>query len=80
MNGLLGPQVRDPNYKLRFCLIVLVGLLAFGSLLLWKGQMLFAAEYQEMPITHSEVKIKKENRSIQEKMKKKLTQDYELEN
>ncbi len=61
MSGLIGSQVRDPNYRLRFFIIMTAGAVAFGAVLSWKSSILFASEYQDMPVTSQQLKIKKEN-------------------
>lgn len=79
MSVFAGEEVGDPNYLLRFSLIVVFGLFAFGSLILWRGEVLFAADYQAMPVTHQELRIKKHNQSVQEKMRNGLMEKYEEE-
>jgi hypothetical protein len=71
MSYLTGSQVSDPNFLLRFALIIFSGTIAFGAVLFWKSQLLLAAEYQEMPTTHKQVKVKKQNI---------IKQRYSLEN
>lgn len=78
MSGLLGARVKDPNYVLSFSLMAMFGLLALGTLALWRGQLLLAAEYQDFPITHREAAIKKSNQEKQETMRKKFITNYEL--
>jgi hypothetical protein len=81
MSNLTGYSVKDPNYVLRLVCIVFMGVLAIGSVMFWRSQLLFASEYQEMPVTHQELKVKKENGVKQQKMlaglQKKLMQDQE---
>jgi hypothetical protein len=75
--GLLGSGVKDPNYVLRFAVIFFMGVVAFGAVLFWKTQLIFNAEYQEMPTTHEQVKVKKENRLKQQKMQNVLLKNLE---
>lgn len=83
MSGFYSYRVRDPNYRLRFGFIVMLGLLAFGTLLYWRGALLFAADYQEFPVTHEQIDIKNSNEKKQQKMQsdfqKKLLKKYQLE-
>lgn len=80
---LIGSQVSDPNYILRFSVIMVLGMVAFASLLGWRSALFMASEYQEMPITHEQMKIKKENTQRQTKMQtdfqKKIQQKYQIE-
>ena len=71
--ALIGSSVRDPNYILRFSVIVFMGIIAVGSVLMWRSSLLFASEYQEMPVTHEQIRIKKEN----EKKEKNLVKLFE---
>jgi hypothetical protein len=68
MEGLIGSGVKDPNFLLRLSFLAFVGIIAFGSVLFWRTQLLFASEYQEMPITHEQLKIKKQNLKKQGKI------------
>jgi hypothetical protein len=83
MSGFYSYRVRDPNYRLRFSFIVIMGLLAFGSLLYWRGALLFAADYQEPPVTHGQVELKNSNEKKQKAMennfKKNMMKKYQLE-
>ncbi|MBI5530096.1 MAG: hypothetical protein HY918_01175 [Candidatus Doudnabacteria bacterium] len=74
-----GYGVKDPNYILRFSVIVFMGVAAMGSVLAWRSSLLFASEYQEMPITHEQIKIKKENEKKQQSLQKKILNNYKLE-
>ena len=67
---LIGSSVNNPNYLLRFCLLVFVGVISVAVALSWRSQLLFAAEYQDLPVTHQQLKIKKENEKEQLKMVK----------
>jgi hypothetical protein len=72
MSDLYGSDVRDPNFLLRFSIIVFMGIMAFGSVLFWRSSLLFATEYQELPVTHEQIKIKKENQKKQKTLQSKL--------
>ena len=68
---ILGSGISDTNVKLRFCLIVFGGIICFGAVMVWRSETLLAAAYQEMPITHEQIKIKNENnlkKSLQQKL------------
>lgn len=58
---IVGDGVRDPNFRLRFFAIIFIGLIGFGIAMSWRSQILFAAEYQDMPVTHQQIKIRKQN-------------------
>ena len=77
--ALIGSSVRDPNYILRFSVIVFMGIIAVGSVLMWRSALLFASEYQEMPVTHEQIRIKKENEKKQQSLQKKILNRYQLE-
>lgn len=83
--GILGSQVKEANYILRFSIAAFLIIILFGSILFWKSQLMLAAEYQDMPVTEYQIKIKKENLKKQEQMKKqntlksKLVPNYNLE-
>ena len=68
MDGLIGSGVNDPNFLLRFSFLIFAGVIAFGSILFWRSQVLFAAEYQEMPVTRAQLEVKKSNLKIQSKL------------
>lgn len=72
MSWLSGSEVSDPNYILRFAVIAFMAVVAFSSVLFWKSQLLFAAEYQEFPVTHQQLKIKKENEQKKKNLANKL--------
>ena len=76
--ALIGSSVNDPNYVLRFSVIVFMGIMAFGSVLFWRSQLLFTADYQEMPLTHEQIRIKKENTQKQQSIQNKLLKNYQL--
>ena len=63
-----GSGVGDPNFVLRFSIIVFIGIILFSSVLFWKSQLLFVAEYQDLPVTHEQIRIKKENKLKQQKI------------
>ncbi len=68
MSNLIGSNVKNSNYILRLALLFFVGLTAFGSVVFWKSQLMFASEYQEFPKTHEQMKVRKENILIRAKM------------
>ncbi|GEM_PF-5275527 len=51
MSGLVGSGVGEGNTRLRLLCIFLAGVVVFASVLYWRAQVMFAAEYQEFP-TH----------------------------
>jgi len=51
MSGLLGSQVKDPNFRLRFFIIMFMGIIAFGVILYWRSQLLFSTEYVDFPMS-----------------------------
>ena len=75
MSGLYGSDINNPNFVLRFAIISFMGIAAFASVMFWKSQLLFAAEYQEMPVTQAQLKVKKQNDTIRKKLAGKLTQN-----
>ncbi|MEK7161972.1 MAG: hypothetical protein AAB729_04780 [Patescibacteria group bacterium] len=77
--ALIGSNVNDPNYVLRFSVIVFMGIMAFGSVLSWRSQLLFAADYQEMPVTHEQLRVKKENNLKKQSLQKKILNNYQIE-
>lgn len=46
---LVGSKVSDANWKLRLCVVSFMGVAAFGSVLYWRSQLLFASSYQPLP-------------------------------
>ncbi len=68
MEGLIGSGVKDANFLLRLSFLVFAGIIAFGSVLFWRTELLFASEYQEMPTTQAQLSVKKENLKKQTKM------------
>ncbi len=44
-----GGRVSDPNYRLRFFLIFLGGLIALASILYWRSKLLLSQEYVDFP-------------------------------
>ncbi len=77
--ALIGSRVNDPNYVLRFSVIVFMGIIAFGSLLMWKSQLLFTADYQEMPVTQEQLRVKKENDFKKQSLQNNILKNYQLE-
>ena len=49
-----------------------MGIIAMGSVLFWRTSLMFAAEYQEMPVTHEQLAVKKANEAKQKTMAQKL--------
>lgn len=78
MSDIAGYRVRDPNYLLRFALLIFAGVSALGAILSWRSQILFTAEYQEMPITQAQLKVKKENEKIRTSLQDKVNKRYQL--
>lgn len=68
--GLQGSGLSDTNTRLRFFLIVFMGLIAMGSVLYWRSQLISTTEYVDLGPTH---KIKKSDDS---KLKSK---NFEIE-
>ncbi len=77
--AIIGSSVNDPNYILRFSVIVFMGIIAFGSVLTWRSQLLFAADYQEMPVTQQQLRIKKENNLKKQSLQNKVLKNYQIE-
>lgn len=75
MSAFEGSGVHDPNFRFRFFFIIFCGIIAWGAINIWKGELLFAAEYQEFPVTHEQRQIVKENQAIKNKFLKR----YQLE-
>ncbi|PIR96476.1 MAG: hypothetical protein COT92_00945 [Candidatus Doudnabacteria bacterium CG10_big_fil_rev_8_21_14_0_10_42_18] len=73
--GMLGYRIKDSNIRLRFFVIIFMGILAFGAVLFWKSQLLFVAEYQEFPITHYQVETRKQNLFKQIEFQNKMMRD-----
>lgn len=68
MSGLTGYSVGQPNYFLRFFAIIFLGLLGMGIVLSWRSSLLFAAEYQETPVSRQTLEVKKQNQIKQQKL------------
>jgi hypothetical protein len=64
--GMTGYAVREPNFRLRFFLIVFVGAMAFGTVMYWRSQLLLSQNYVDIPMA----------KHLQ---KNKLYQDYDLD-
>lgn len=47
--GIIGSGIGDANVRFRMCLVVTVGIAAFGSVLFWRAQLLVSSEYVEFP-------------------------------
>ncbi len=70
--GMSGYGVKDPNFSLRFFLIIFSGVAAFGVILFWRSQLFISAEYQEMPTTTKQVQTKKHNQILRQKEAEKM--------
>lgn len=46
--AIQGSGLHDPNARLRFLTYIFMGVLAFGSLLYWRTQLLASAEYVDL--------------------------------
>lgn len=61
--GIQGTGLKDSNIRLRFFVLVLMGIMAFGSVIYWRNKTLTNAEYVDIP-THTRVsRAKSELRS-----------------
>lgn len=78
--GLTGSEVNETNFKLRFLVIIVLGILAWGSVMYWKSQELLAAEYQDMPVTKQQLDIKKKNELKKKSLQDRINSKYELDN
>lgn len=76
MDNLSGYAVKNPNYILRFAIIVFMGVIATGSVLFWRSQLFLASDYQEFPVTHEQRAVKKENEKTQLKMMRGLQNKF----
>jgi len=54
-----------------------MGVVSMASVLFWRSQLLFASEYQEIPTSHQQVKIKNSNLLKQKQLQEKLIQTEE---
>ncbi len=79
MTGLLGNQVKDPNFRLRFFLIVFCGIMGFGITLAWRSALFIASEYQEMPQTKYQLNIRKQNEKKRQSFQNKFINKYQIE-
>ena len=77
--ALYGYRVKNPNYILRFALIIFLGVMASASVLFWKSQLLLTADYQEFPLTRQQLSAKKENQARRQKISAKLLQNLNQE-
>lgn len=50
--GIAGSSIKSKNIRLRFLMIVLLGIGAFGAVLYWRSQALISQEYVEIPTQH----------------------------
>lgn len=64
MSDLIGSGVKDPNFVYRILIILVMGVLAFGAILYWRVQLYLAASYQDLPVTHKQIKIINQNKLI----------------
>lgn len=79
MGDLAGYRVRDPNYIFRFAFIIFAGVAALGAVLSWRSQILFASEYQEMPTTQAQLRLRKDNQQKRMSLQEKINKKYQLE-
>ncbi len=77
--GIVGYGVKDPNYLLRFSIIVFCGIIGFGVALSWRASLLVAADYQDIPVSHEQLKVKKENNLKKQSLQKKIISNYKIE-
>jgi hypothetical protein len=56
--GLIGDRVTTGNFRLRFFLIFFSGIVALGSVLYWRSQLLWSQEYVEFPQDYPKVRQK----------------------
>lgn len=47
---LAGYGVHDTDARFRMYAIVFVGIIALGSVLYWRGQLMLSSDYVELPI------------------------------
>jgi len=55
-----GNSISDSNFRFRFFLIFLCGLVAFGSAIYWRGKLLLSQEYVSFPqekVHHHNLKL-----------------------
>jgi hypothetical protein len=75
---LTGSHVYDTNFRLRFLMIFLIGVVAIGSVVYWRSQLIFSQEYVEFPQDNRRVREKhlpvKASAST-ERLEKELHQD-----
>ena len=71
--AIAGSGVKDPNFVLRFSSIVFFGVLAFGAVLFWRSSLIFASEYQDVPVSHEQVALKNRNEQKQKRIAKGLS-------
>jgi hypothetical protein len=48
--GMTGYAVTDTNCRLRFFLIIFMGMMALGAVLFWRSRLLMSAEYVDVPM------------------------------
>lgn len=58
MSYLAGSAVSDINVRFRLYSFVFIGLIAFGSILYWRANLLLSSEYVELPDHNKFVKSK----------------------
>lgn len=46
---IAGYAVGEPNYRLRFLVIVFFGVIMFGMVLFWREQAIYSQDYVEIP-------------------------------
>ena len=45
-----GSKTKDPNFRLRVLLILLVGIACFGVIIYWRTELFASQEYIEFPV------------------------------
>ena len=50
MGDISGYRVYDANFRLRFFIIVFMGIMALGAVLYWRSQLLLSSEYVDFPM------------------------------
>ncbi len=54
-NTMRGSGLKDPNVRLRFLVIVFMGVIAFGAVMYWRHVTLISAEYIDLQIPKQKV-------------------------
>lgn len=73
-----GSRTKDPNFRLRILLILLVGITCFGAILYWRTELFASQEYIEFPTRKvTKAKDKKSQPANQAPRVRKDLQGYE---